>query len=175
MPSVCYPAGMGLGSGQIALDTDLLDLAQASSAKPIGRISASATQAVPITTQTAFLMGAEDYDTHNFHSTSVNSSRITPTIAGYYRFAGVSFWAAQTGTTLQQVVFRKNGTTNLPPAWRALGETAGTWSSGAVVLTQPFNGTTDYIELTAILGVAITTALSVQFATTIEWEYVRDL
>lgn len=165
---------MGLGAGQIALDTDLSALVTKTYQKPIGRALASAGQAVPITTQTALLLGAEDYDTHGFHSTSVNTARITPTIPGYYEFKGTVWWAGSTAVA-NQIVFRKSGVTNLPPAVRQTGDTIGSHSMGPMIVTVPMNGTTDYIELTAILAAALSTVLSSQFTTVLEWEFVRDL
>lgn len=165
---------MGLGAGQIALDTDLSALVTKTYQKPIGRALANINQSVPITTQTAILLQTEDYDTHGFHSTSVNTSRITPTIPGYYRFFGTAWFAGSTAVA-NQTVFRKNGVTNLAPAWRQTGDAIGTHSMGPIIVTQPMNGTTDYMELTAILGVALSTQTSIQFTCHVEWEFVRDL
>lgn len=165
---------MGLGSGQIALDTDLSALVTKTYQKPIGRVLPTAAQSVPITTQTAFTFGAEDYDTHGFHSTSVNTSRVTPTIPGYYRFTAHVFWNTTGAGTMHQLEFRKNGVTRLPCAWRQTGD-AASWSMGPLTQVQPFNGTTDYMEITAILGAALITFFSFPFVTTLEWEFVRDL
>lgn len=165
---------MGLAAGQIALDTDLSALVSKTYQKPIGRALASATQVIPTTTQTAFLFGNEDYDTHGQHSTSVSSGRITPLVPGYYRFIGTAFWGVAVAGN-DQVLWRKNGTTNLPPAWKQQSDTNSSTSMGPNIVTIPMNGTTDYVEFTAIMGAGMTTALSVQFATVIEWEFVRDL
>lgn len=165
---------MGLGAGQIALDVDLSALVTKTYQKPIGRALQAAQQVVPVTTQTAFIFGAEDYDTHGFHSTSVNTGRVTPTIPGYYRFTAMVFWTTAAGG-VHQIEFRKNGVTRLPCAVRQTGDASGNWSMGPIPMTQPMNGTTDYIEITAILQAALTTTFSFPFVSTLEWEFVRDL
>jgi hypothetical protein len=164
---------VGLAAGQIALDTDLSALVSKTYQKPIGRSLPSAAQAVPVTTQTALLFGAEDYDTSNAHSTSVNTSRITPTVPGYYRFSGTAFFATA-GSGIHSVEWRKNGVTRLPSAWRQTSDGANT-SMGPLSQVQPMNGTTDYMELTVILGLAMTTAFSFPFTCSAEWEFIRDL
>lgn len=166
---------MGLGAGQIALDIDLTALISKTYQKPIGRAVGSANQAVPITANTPMLLGAEDYDTHGFHSTSVNTSRITPTIPGYYKFTAVAFMGAPTGTPVQQVCWRKNATTNIPAAWRQTTDASASTNWGPMVITQPMNGTTDFMEFVFTLAVAQSTAVSVQFTSFAEWEFIRDL
>lgn len=165
---------MGLGAGQIVLDTDLSGLIAKTYQRPIGRLIQQVAQSMPTPTQTGFTFagGSEDIDTHNAHSTAVNTSRVIPTIPGYYRFRGVGFFTTAVAT--HQLVFRKNGATSLAPAWRGPGF-SGTWSTAMIEVTQPMNGTTDYMELTCIMGSAVLSVVSVQFSSTLEWEFVRDL
>lgn len=168
---------MGFGAGQIVLDVDLSGLISKTYQKPVGRLIQQVAQSMPLTTQTGFTFagGSEDIDTHNQHSTAANTSRITPTVPGYYKFRAVAFFASSGAGAMQQVVFRKNGSTSLAPAWRGAPPLAGTWSSGLIEVTQPMNGTTDYMEFTCVMGTALATTVSVQFSSTVEWEYIRDL
>lgn len=166
---------MGLGAGQIVLDTDLAAIVAGTTDKPIGRLVASGTQALADNTRTSITFTAEEIDTDGFHSTSVNTSRITPTKAGYYRFYGTVFFEAQTTPSISDCNFRKNGTTSLAPAGRAQGYTQA--FSLSTTCVQDFNGTTDYIELQALQDSAgaDNTNQSVQFSSVVEWEFVRDL
>jgi hypothetical protein len=100
----------------------------------------------------AITMNAEAYDPNSFHSTSVNTARCTPTVAGRYKcFGMVAFAGNTTGDRAAQ--FRKNGaqTDELPygpmPAMNGTGLVAGAaFAMGTVAL----NGTTDYVELYGI-------------------------
>lgn len=112
----------------------------------------TSTQTLANSTWTAITMNAEAYDPQGFHSTSSNTARFTPTVAGrYYVFGWVAFVGNTTGDRAAQ--FRKNGaqTDELPyggmPAANGTGLIAGfAQASGTVAL----NGSTDYIELYAI-------------------------
>ena len=122
--------------------------------RPIVRLIATATQNLTDNTGAAITFGAGStvIDTHSFHSESVNTSRVTPTVAGYYKAWGTAAYAGQADNdpiTLQTAV-RFNGvdqvgnvrvgpnTTNTPRGVAA----------GPVILLC--NGTTDYIELSAL-------------------------
>lgn len=143
--------------------------------KPVGFISQATAQTMADATYTAITFTAEDFDTHNFHSTSSNTSRVTPTIAGYYRFTGaVTFEAQSTGVGLD-VHFRKNGSTDVNGAVRIPGTTT--------IVSQQFtrmiamNGSTDYVELMGRQDSAGTdnTQVSLPITSTLEWEYSRPL
>lgn len=143
--------------------------------KPIGRLIQQAVQSLPDATYTAitFGTGSTVYDTNNFHSESSNTSRITPTIAGYYRFSGWVFVGPQTTPVSIVAEFRQNGTTALAGDSRDAGSTlaVGRYATATVLL----NGTTDYIELVGNQDSsgAVNTNVSSQFSSSVEWELVR--
>lgn len=88
--------------------------------------------------------GAAATDPEGFHSTSSNTSRITPTIAGWYRFSGTIHWSAN-ATGRRGTGVRYNGSTifygMIIPA-----SSVGTTST-MVSISLFANGTTDYFEL----------------------------
>lgn len=107
------------------------------------------TQTLTTATPTAITFTSEIVDTHNWHSTSSNTSRYTPQIAGYYQCIGfVSFAADTTGDRV--AAFRKNGSRldganyGSMPALNGAVYAAGSCWAAATILC---NGTTDYIEL----------------------------
>lgn len=92
-------------------------------------------------------------DTQGWHSTSVNNTRVIPTIQGYYRCHGGTYWP---GTLALNVRFtaevRANGSTIPGSKYgpNVAGGTQGfvsnaTWTEATVFL----NGSTDYVELWA--------------------------
>lgn len=109
-----------------------------------------ATQSIANTTPTALTFTAPEIaDTHGFHSTSVNPSRITPTIPGRYRCTGMAA-VAPTASGPFTVQFRKNGAVVLGSA--AYGtehavNQAFAANTAETEATISCNGSTDYIEL----------------------------
>ena len=79
------------------------------------------------------------------------SNKFQPTIAGYYSLDVSINWAAGAITTNQcNIQFRKNGTTQVA-IWQLPIQTASAYNLvGSEILY--FNGTTDYIEVTAYTG-----------------------
>ncbi len=151
--------------------------------KPMVRLLQQAAQtgiASGSNTAMTFGTGSEEIDTHGFHNTSSNTSRITPTIAGYYRFHGGIAWTGNTDYTVLQAFLRLSGLTGIPPATRVAGITAS--SQTQVVQCDAIiacNGSTDYVELVGahVRSGAGTSAtvLSSQFTTVFECEYLRPL
>lgn len=168
---------MGTGAGQIVLDTDFDSIEQGSSLRPVCRVVANAVQSIPDNTQTALTFGQEDFDSHSFHSTSSNTSRITPTVAGIYRFYGTVHLSARNDWTSVNVIMRKNGTTSPAPAERAGNNANSIAASWATTLMMDMNGTTDYMEVTVIadntLNTATNTNQSVYFSSVFECELLR--
>jgi hypothetical protein len=117
------------------------------------------TQALAASTPAAISMTGEDIDTLNGHSTSVNTSRFTPTVAGQWRFWGQLVVA--TGTALTMAVqFRKNGNVDIRAPYGMFTTTTqgfafNTCQCHAVL---QLNGTTDYVELWGNVSNAINTA-----------------
>jgi len=166
---------MGLGAGQIAEDADFTAIDATTDSKPIGRLVASGTQTLNDNVETAITFSAEEIDTHGFHSTVSNTSRVTPNVAGYYRFYGSVFFASLTTPVTAEGRLRKNGTDNIAPAHRGPGYTVA--SSGPTTAIIAMNGTTDYVELIARQDSAgnSSTNQSIQFSSVLEWEYIRGL
>ena len=166
---------MGTGPGQIVDDTDFSGISASGSTKPIGRLVASGTQALADNTDVAITFSVEDFDTHGFHSTSSNTSRVTPTVSGYYRFWGTVYFASQTTPVVSEARLRKNGSSNLAPAWRAVPSTVA--FSASFTLQIDMNGTSDYIEMIGKQDSAgaNNTNQSFQFSSVLEWERIRDL
>jgi len=119
----------------------------------------NATQSISNTTFTKVLLQTENFDTNN----NFTSSTFTPTVAGYYQINAVANFQASTLVTRGIVSIYKNGSewtrgTDIPSA-----------VYGATVSTLVYcNGSTDYIELYAIItattpiitGSAIVTQMS---------------
>lgn len=147
--------------------------------KPTGRIRQTVAQTgVTNNTLTPVTMDTEDWDDNNDHSTVTNTARVTPHKAGTYRFAGSVCFLNQTDYSGLDVVFRKNGTTTLPPATRvAPSATNTTWVLPATALID-CDGSTDYVELcfrAARSGAGTSgTAVSSFLASALEWEFVKE-
>lgn len=103
-------------------------------------------------TWTAITMNAEQYDPNGFHSTSSNTSRFTPTVAGeYYCHGMVAFANSTAGDRVAQ--FWKNGVQvdSLPFGGAAAANGTGLMGGIAFAMgTVHLNGTTDYVELMGI-------------------------
>lgn len=154
---------------------DVQEARDASADKPLVRLVQTAAQALADATQVAVTFTSEEIDTHGFHDSGTNTSRITPTVAGYYRFSGTAFFEAQSTPVVSDVNIRKNGATNIAPAGRYLG--AGQTFALACTAIVSMNGTTDYVELVArqdSVG-ADNTNVSLQFSSVFECEYLRPL
>lgn len=168
---------MGLGSGQIVYEDDINALRAASDQKPICRAVANAVQSIPHNTNTALLFGGEDIDTHGFHSVSVNTGRITPTVAGIYRFTATGFIAGFTDYSQMNVWVRLNGVTNLAPASRRGNMANAQAHSMHTSVVWSMNGTSDYVEavmLHANTAVAArNTNQSATFTSVFEAEFLR--
>lgn len=168
---------MGLGAGQIVLDTDLAAIIAASSNKPVCRVVANATQSIPDAVITSIAFAAEDMDSHGMHSTVTNNERVTPTVAGIYRVRGTVYLPGRVDYSNMNATIRKNGATMLSPSDRK----ANLVNAQAVSLTAEvlvdMNGTTDYVELTVFQDNTANTASSTNasgtFTSVMEVEYVR--
>jgi hypothetical protein len=85
-------------------------------------------------------MNTEAVDTLDWHSTSTNTDRITPTIAGWYMCVGSGTYNA---TISARVIFQiaKNGTEIVKFDWAG-----GAIANGALVSQIVYlNGSTDYV------------------------------
>jgi len=89
----------------------------------------------------------ETKDTHGWHDTVTNSSRITPNVAGWIEFEALITWAASSATGRRAVAFRKNGSTTVYSTIIVGTTTGNTATYGATEFEM--NGTTDYVEVFA--------------------------
>jgi hypothetical protein len=155
--------------------SDISTLEDYTIGKPLVRLTASGTQALADNTQVSIAFSVEDIDTHGFHDTVTNNSRITPNVAGYYRLTGTVFYATQTTPVVSDINIRKNGSSNPAPGDRLVGQVQ-TFSLSCTVI-QSANGTTDYFEIVARQDSAgaNNTAQSVQFSSVFEAEFLRPL
>jgi hypothetical protein len=142
---------------------------------PVGRMVQAVAQSIPDATITALTFTTEDFDTHGQHDPVTNNSRITPNVAGYYEFHGVYYTAAPTTPANMDAFFRKNGTGSQASGDR--GNDGALAQSRAAHITQPMNGTTDYMELCAFQDSAGATNsnVSARFTSYVEWKYLRPL
>lgn len=146
---------------------------------PTGRIRQGTAQTgIASNAQTAITFAATDeLDTHDFHNPASNNERVLPTVPGWYRVTGAVSLAGAADYTIIQAVIRKNGT-GLAPAFRlAAAFTNQTLVFGTTALVE-CNGTTDYFDVALQVSKTagtISTVISVQFASTLEWEFVKCL
>lgn len=115
----------------------------------------------------------EDLDTHGWHSTSVNTSRVTPTKAGWVRVTGTVHWANTSATGRRGVAVRVNGG-NTTYGTLIPGTTVGNTGT-TVTKTVAVNGTTDYIEVFAFQDSGGSVNAVDGLSTCFEVEWLRDL
>lgn len=144
---------------------DLLAAVAGSTQKPLVRLTQQTAQSLASNTDVALTFGAssEEIDTNGFHDTATNTSRITPTVAGYYRLTGTVTLAADTDLVSWQAAIGKNGSIFAPRGLAVLPATAtaSVPRSAFVSLILSANGTTDYFELFGRqLQTAATTSLT---------------
>jgi hypothetical protein len=95
---------------------------------------------------TKITLAVEDFDTNN----NFASSRFTPTVAGYYSFHGS---VGASGAYVQAALY-KNGSRIVSGTYYNAGTSQTSHVSGLFYM----NGSTDYVELYAYAGVAVTSA-----------------
>lgn len=129
---------------------------------PMVKARQTTAQSIPTSSWTALNFQTEDVDTHGFHSATVNPSRFTPTVPGFYvGYAGVSWVYNATTNSRRMFRIQKNGTT----AWDRADTLAPNLANANLVVKGvafgPLycNGTTDYVEVYAYQdsGAAINT------------------
>ncbi|HXI15911.1 MAG TPA: hypothetical protein VNM48_06025 [Chloroflexota bacterium] len=142
---------LDLASGTVVTEThwdnlrrDLLFLGGATGSRAC-RVYHDANQSIAHGVNTALAFNQERYDPAGFHSTSVNNSRITPSIPGKYR-AGASVGFPATAAGKCQIGLMLNGTTTI--ALTNQLNNAGIDTVLVIDAEYEFNGTTDYIEVT---------------------------
>lgn len=115
------------------------------------RVSNSAAQSVATLANAVVLYNTDDKDQQDWHSTSTNTGRITPDVAGWYRCtANGGFSGLGAGNVRTILYIRKNGT-----IFARSDITKGAANSTcyhSVVCDQYFNGTTDYLDSVVFNG-----------------------
>src|SRR3954467_11462650 len=97
-------------AGDPVAATDITTLQSYTTLRPIVRMVQSVAQtAIASGTITACTFTTEDVDSNGFHDNVTNNSRITPNVAGWYRFHGAVSFTGQTDYTVVQAYLRING------------------------------------------------------------------
>jgi len=122
-----------------------------------------------------FGTGATEIDSHGFHSETVNNTRATPTVPGWYRVtASVGLPGAVYSRYSIQI--HKNGTA-VSPYSRVGGNSTAQGVGTQTSLLVQMNGSTDYVEAYAAQSSTASrnTATGVPFQSVLEVEWVRSL
>jgi len=143
--------------------------------KPIVRLLQQAVQSIGSTnTALTFGTGSTDIDTDSMHSETVNTTRITPTKAGYYLFSG-TYVTDLTTAAFIAVTLGKNAAVVQPRAqiYHAVTSAVKTVATSAILSA---NGTTDFFELFALnSGGATNTKVGSGFNSVFECQFLRAL
>lgn len=166
-----------VAAGDAILASTINDLIGYGPNRPTGRLIASGTQSIPDAVQTAITFTTEDLDSSNFHSTSSNTSRVTPAKAGWYRVRGTYFTGAAATYVTVDVSIAKNGVSVAPAERRTFSTTATQVSNATSAQCEAMvsvNGTTDYFELMAFQDsdAAKNTNQSSRFSSVLEFEFM---
>jgi hypothetical protein len=154
--------------------------------KPVVRLVAQSSQSAAsnTTVQVQFGTSSEIIDNYNFHSEVTNNTRVTPSVAGYYKVTGHAAFGARDDYRITDSYLRLNGTTTVPGSsgrvnYPTFSGTNSTTSSSVMTHSEAiiaFNGTTDYVELMAVqTNVAAANpnlVVSGQFASVLQLEYL---
>lgn len=136
---------MTIAPGQVARAADVAVLAGILPGTCVARLRRSSTST--ITQGTAIPWDAEDWDTLDGHSTTSNTTRYTPTVAGRYLVIAVLRHQAIAANSAVIAAIAKNGS----PTVSATASANSSGSAGTGITVSDViacNGTTDYIECT---------------------------
>lgn len=165
-------------AGEEVAAADINEVIAGTTGKPVVRLIQQSAQSVSDATATllSYGSGSEDIDTHGFHDTSTNPTRITPTVAGYYRCT-VTYHTVSAAYTQLLVGIRKNGS-NVDPVLVVRPDAAS--SAGQSVqctVTVAVNGTGDYLEhlVQQNSSAARNTTTAAGFRSTFECVFERPL
>jgi len=136
-----------VGAGDFVTAETLNYIIQRAVNRPVCRLVLTANFSTSNATATAtpFAAGSEIMDDLNWHSTSSNTSRITPTYPGRYLVTGNVTWAQNT-TGDRRVYLQKVGVASA--AFQRPQPITGNPTTVFVSDILEANGTTDYFELT---------------------------
>ncbi len=167
-------------AGGITQATDITALAALTTGRPLVRLVQQAAQSMPANATAAltFGSGSEDIDTHNIHDPASNTSRITPTVAGYYRLSATLWLSTSTISNVNFQIFIAKNSVITPPGYRQ------SWTAGgnairsvAVTAMATCNGSGDYFEAFGLQGTAgaINTQVGGGVNSVFEAEFLRPL
>jgi hypothetical protein len=130
---------------------------------PICMLKQIAVQSVANATNTAITFTDEIVDTLGWHSTSTNTSRITPTVAGWYMVQGKVTFGTSTAGGRNASIWKNGVAIDGSAGYITMGSLNGSESIHTSLTMVYVNGTTDYIELYVIQnsGGAVNTATAV--------------
>jgi len=122
----------------------VLSASELNNAIPLCILENSA-MAIPASVGTNVTFSTEVLDPLGWHSTSVNTSRVTPNIAGYYLVTMQLNDISGAGNTRALLRCNKNGT-DISPI-RIQMDTDGSFDDFGISGYVSLNGTTDYLEM----------------------------
>lgn len=158
------------------------DIIRATINKPIVKLVQTVAQTgLTSNAESIVTFSTDIYDPFGYHSTSSNTSRITPTKAGVYEFTGAVCVENRTNWELLYAYFKLNGSTALAPGSRLSIATAITGTRtqefAPASLQYEMNGSTDYMELAVFCvdtsGTTYSTIVSGAQASVFQAEYLR--
>lgn len=116
---------------------------------PIFMGNSNASQSVTITTYTPVNLQQETIDSIGGHSTTTNTPRYTPNVAGWYEVSGVVQWQGSASGTFREAGIAKNGTTYVTGGYSRVPMNATAQLMPTPVVLVYLNGTTDYVQMIA--------------------------
>lgn len=114
---------------------------------PTCKVFQTTGQSIPNATFTAVQFQAEALDPYNWHSSTTNNTRITPTFPGWYR--GWLGWqtTGATGGNFRICDARQNGSFEKSRRDQKPNIAAQATAERGIPFFFSFNGTTDYVEM----------------------------
>lgn len=157
-----------MAAGDPIYATDYAGIRSATIDAILCRVRQTVVQPITSGTPTGITMDVEDFDPFNIHNPAANTSRITPTTPGYYRFDG-GVYLGSAGANAWDAAIAKNGTAVQSGARETLTGIAGRLAGATLYM----NGTTDYAELQVNQGsgAAVNTNSSSRFSSWLECRY----
>ena len=127
----------------------------------------NASMAIPASVATNVTFSTEVLDPLNWHSTSTNTSRVTPTISGYY-FVTMQYNDITAAGALTRALARlnKNGATLSIPIQM---DTPGDNDDFAIPGYVFCNGTTDYVEMNVLQTNGASTSRTISARFTVQY------
>lgn len=147
---------------------------------PLVRLIQATTQSIANNADVAltFGTGSTDIDTHSFHSETTNTTRITPKVAGYYRFDTQLYMPGRADYSFLGAAIAKNGVSVATRDRNGPNANASSRSADTSAILA-MNGTTDYAEAWAnqanTAAVAVSTNINASFTSSFSAEFLRPL